>query len=119
MWVKSNAKNFILAFRIDLGLEMDCEKPEDAYIILREPNTMEMMALNDALRAGQTALAGKMKEQLPAFTVEHNFYETENQKMENDAVIETVYSKAAAAMKVINDYTEKVFSPFLKKKDKK
>ena len=59
--------------RATVGLEKD----EDAYVVLKELPTLEMMQLNEAHEKGRKELLEFFVEVLPLIIVEHNLYETE------------------------------------------
>ena len=110
MFIKS--KNFIAKFRIDLGEELGAEKAEDAYVVLRECDTLELMELQ-----GQDLkqIVKILKTLLPSLIVEHNIYNTETEQMNSDDVTQLVYSKFKATTKVVREYVEKMTSPFQSK----
>ena len=112
MFIKS--KNFIAKFRIDLGEELGAEKAEDAYVVLRECNTLELMDLQSA-----ESVPKKLLEMIPALMIEHNFFESETAQMKAEDVAATICAKPVAAMKVLREYLEKVTSPFQSKTEQK
>lgn len=112
MFVKG--KDFISTFRIDLGLELGCEKAEDAFIVLREPTTLELMDLQSS-----TEQARKILDMIPAVLIDHDFYVSENVRMNAQQVAQTIGEKPTVAVKVMGEYVEKVIAPFQKKNERK
>lgn len=115
MFIRDQKKDYLLTFRIDLTEELGCE----VGVELREPNTLEMLELKDASQTSETAFVAKLKDILPALIVSSDFYESEGKPMASKDVIEVVYSKSAAAMKLMKEYTSRAFSPFQSKSDSK
>ena len=111
MFIRDQKKDYLLTFKIDLSEELGC----DVGVELREPNTLEMLELKESLSSGEMALAAKLKSQLPALMIAHDFYESKDKPMDNAAVVEIIYAKPQAAIKVMTDFTNKAFSPFLSK----
>ena len=109
-YVRNKAyKNAIQKIRVDFGTIIGQEKDEDAYIVLKELPTMEMMQLKEAHEKGQKELLGFFKEVLPQIIVEHNLYETETQKMKNSDVAAFIYEKLDLTGKIIGEYASASF----------
>ena len=101
-------KNFISSKRIELGLSLGAEKDEDAFLVLREPTTLELMDLQES----KEAAGRKLLDMIPALLVDHDFYESETVRMNAQGVARTLTEKPAAAMKVMSEYLAFVTSPF-------
>ncbi len=101
--------NAIQKIKVEFGTIIGQEKEEDAYVVLKELPTMEMMQLKDAHEKGQKELLGFFKEVLPQIIVEHNLYETETQKMRNDEVAAFIYEKIDLTGKIIGEYASASF----------
>ena len=101
--------NAIQKVRVNFGTIVGQEKDDDAYVILKELPTLEMMQLKDAHEKGQKELLEFFKEVLPQIIVEHNLYETEKQKMSNEDVASFIYEKLDLTGKVIGEYASASF----------
>ena len=101
--------NAIQKVRVDFGTIIGLEKDEDAYVVLKELPTLEMMQLKDAHEKGQKELLTFFKDVLPQIIVEHNLYETEKQKMSNEDVASFIYEKIDLTGKVIGEYASASF----------
>lgn len=108
MFIKG--KNFIATKKINLGLALGAEKDDDAFVVMREPTTLELMDLQES----KEAAGRKLLDLIPSVLIDHDFYESENVRMTPQAVAKTITEKSAAAMKVIGEYMEFVTSPFQK-----
>ena len=101
-------KDFIANKRIELGLSLGAENDGDAFIVLREPTTLELMDLQES----KEAAGRKLLDMIPALLMDHDFYETETKRMDAQGVARTLTEKPAAAMKVMSEYLAFVTSPF-------
>ena len=100
-------KNAIQKVKILVGLELGMEKAEDAFVTFREPSEKEVLLLK---------VAKDEAERIDAFQklfedslIDHDFYETESQKMDNKAVVELLFEKIDTTDKIIKEYSEAVF----------
>ena len=100
---------FLQTVRVNVGKEVGLENDEDAYIVLRELPTLEMMELRDAYSKGQKELLVFFRDVLPKIIVEHNFYETEEKKMTNDALSSLVFERMDLSGKVIGENSSASF----------
>lgn len=96
--------NAIQKVKVEFGTIIGQEKDEDAYVVLKELPTLEMMQLKEAHEKGQKELLEFFKDVLPKIIVEHNLYETETQKMTGDDVAAFIYEKIDLTGKVIGEY---------------
>ncbi len=100
-------KNAIQKVKIMLGKELGMEKEDDAFVTFREPSEKEVLLLkvakDDAERID--AFEAIFKDSI----VEHDFYETESQKMDNEAVIKLLFEKIDTTDKLISEYSNAVF----------
>jgi len=110
-------KNYIKTYRLNLGLEFGADKPEDAYVVLREPSIIELTDI-DGAGVGSEALKALLKA-LPTFIVEHNIFNSETEQATAEQVVEFISSNLAASAKVLRDYMEKIKTPFRKKSESK
>ena len=101
--------NAIQKVRVDFGTLIGLEKDEDAYVVLKELPTLEMMQLNEAHEKGRKELLEFFVEVLPLIIVEHNLYETETEKRSNDEVARFIYEKLDLTGKVIGEYASASF----------
>lgn len=107
-------KTFYKTYRLELGAEFGTEKPEDVFIVLREPSIIELTDI-DGAGVGSTSLKALLKA-LPGFIIDHNIYNSETEKSTNEQVVEMVSANIAASVKLLKDYLEAVKRPFQNKK---
>lgn len=110
---------FLQSVRVNVGKEVGLSKDEDAYLVLRELPTLEMLELRDAYEKGQKELLVFFKEVLPKIIIEHNFYETEDKKMDNDAISRLIFERMDLSGKVIGEYSSAAFFTRQSKKEEK
>ena len=115
MYIKP--KNYIKTYRLEFGAELGAEKPDDAYVVLREPSIIELTDI-DGAGVGSDALRALMKA-LPTFIVEHNIYNSETEQATAEQVVELISSNIAASVKVLKEYMEQVKAPFRSKTELK
>lgn len=109
-FVRKNAyDNAIQKVKITIGTLLGLEKDDEAYVVLKELPTMEMMKLTEAESAGQKELMEFFKEVLPNIIVSHNLEETEGVLMSNKAVTELIFEKLDLTGKVVGDYSSAAF----------
>lgn len=120
MFVRNkNYDNAIQKVRINVGTCVGLENDDEAYIVLKELPTSEMLGLKKASEEGEDQIMDFFKKVLPKIITEHNFYETEQQKMSNEAVIELVFERLELTNRVISGYSNAAFfTPVSKKEDK-
>ena len=106
---KKAYENAIQKIRVEFGTLIGLETDEEAYVVLKELPTMEMMQLNEAHEKGRKELLEFFKDVLPLIIVDHNLYETETEKMSNEAVAAFIYEKLDLTGKVIGDYASASF----------
>ena len=106
---KNNYDKFLQKVRVNVGNVCGLEENEEAYIVLRELDTNSMMKLKKASNDGEEALIDFMHKILPQIIIEHNFYETEQQKMTNEALANLIYDRMELSSLVIKSYTEASF----------
>jgi len=105
MFVRAKAyENAIQKVRIEFGTLIGLDEDKEAFVVLKELPTLEMMQLNEAHQKGQAALLGFFREVLPRIIVDHNLYETEQKKMASDDVVAFIYEKLDVTSKVISEY---------------
>ena len=101
--------NAIQKVRVNFGTIIGQDKDDDAYVVLKELPTLEMMQLKEAHEKGQKELLKFFKGVLPKIIVEHNLYETETKKMSSDDVASFIYEKIDLTGKVIGEYASASF----------
>ena len=115
MFIK--AKNYdkcIQKVRIEVGSLVGLEKDDEAYILLKELPTLQMLTLKDSAEKGESETLSLLKELLPSILVDHNFYEDENaqKKMRNEEVANLIFESLDLTVKVVQEYTHAgFFSP--------
>ena len=100
---------FLQSVRINVGKEVGLLNDEDAYLVLRELPTLEMIELRDAYAKGQKELLVFFRDVLPRIIIEHNFYETEDRKMSNEALSALIFERMDLSGKVIGEYSSAAF----------
>ena len=108
---------FLQSVRVNVGQEVGLERDEDAYLVLRELPTLEMMELRDAYSKGQKELLVFFRDVLPRIIIEHNFYETEEKKMTNEALSGLIFERMDLSGKVIGEYSSASFFTRKNQKD--
>ena len=109
-YVRNKAyNNAIQKIKVEFGRMIGLEKDDEAFVVLKELPTMEMMELNEAHEKGKKQLLEFFEGVLPRIIVDHNLYETETQKMSNEDVAAFIYEKLDLTGKIIGDYASASF----------
>ena len=110
---------FLQTVRIDVGTLVGLKADEDAYIVLKELPTLEMLRLKEATEKNEEETLRLFKELLPLIIVDHNFYEDDEMKMRmsNEAISALIFESITLTMKVVQDYTNAAFFTHPRKKD--
>lgn len=119
MFIKArNYENCIQRIRIDIGKEVGLEEENEAYIVLKELPTLEMLMLKDATEKGEEETLKIFKKLLPAIITDHNFYEDEegSRKMRTEDIASLIFESITLTMKVVQWYTEAAFFSHPRKK---
>lgn len=110
MFVRQKAyDNAIQKIRVEFGTLIGLEEDKEAYVVLKELPTLEMMKLNEAHEKGHKELLEFFRTVLPAIIVDHNLYETEEKKMTPEAVTQFIFEKLDVTSKVVSDYASASF----------
>lgn len=111
MFVKSrDYGKYIFTQKIPLGKEFGFETEEEVYITLRELDTKSVLKLKEAGNEdSETASLEVFREILPTLIVDHNFYETEEKKMNTAEVTNLLFEKVSTVGKVLTALKEKNF----------
>jgi hypothetical protein len=112
MFIKTkNYDKCIQKVRIEVGTLVGLEKDDEAYILLKELPTLEMLRLKEASEKGENETLSLLRDLLPSILVDHNFYEDENaqRKMKNQDVAALVFESLDLTVKVVNEYTHAGF----------
>lgn len=109
--------NAIQKVKVLLGKELNMEKEDDAYVVFREPSEKEVLKLRTAEDDEQRI--DVFHDIFVAGLVEHNFYETEAERMEGEAVIDLLLEKIDTTNKLIEEYTKQVFHSRLTQADER
>ena len=122
MFIK--AKNYdkcIQKVRIEVGSLVGLEKDDEAYILLKELPTLEMLSLKDSSEKGENETLTLLRELLPSILVDHNFYEDVNGKikMKNEDVASLIFESLDLTVKVVNEYTHAGFFTQKRRSDAK
>ena len=97
--------------RIEVGTLVGLEADDEAYIVLKELPTLEMLRLKEASEQGENQTLTLLRDLLPSILVDHNFYEDADakRKMENREVASLVFESLDLTVKVVNEYTHAGF----------
>ena len=98
---------FLQTVRIDVGTLVGLEKDEDAYIVLKELPTLEMLCPKEASNMGERATMELIREILPSIITDHSFFEDTKRlkKMKTEDVAKLVFSPLELKAKVVDEYT--------------
>ena len=102
---------FLQTVRIDVGTLVGLKTDEDAYIVLKELPTLEMLRLKEASDKGERATLEVIRELLPSMITDHSFFEDTKgkRKMKAEDVAELVFSSLELTAKVVDEYTTRAF----------
>jgi hypothetical protein len=112
MFIKTrHYENCIQKVRIEVGTLVGLEADDEAYIVLRELPTLEMLKLKEASEKGENETLTLLRDLLPSILVDHNFYEDADakKKMDNREVSSLVFESLDLTVKVVNSYTHAAF----------
>lgn len=110
MFIKSkNYDNAIQKIRIEVGKLIGLEEDAEAYIVLKELPTKEMLKLKESNEKGTEEVINFFERVMPYILVEHNFYETEQKKMSNEDVVKLIFERMELSSKVISEYANASF----------
>ena len=112
MFIKSkNYEACIQKVRIEVGSLVGLEKDNEAYILLKELPTLQMLKLKDSSEKGENETLALLKDLLPSILVDHNFYEDENaqKKMKGEEVANLIFESLDLTVRVVNEYTHASF----------
>ena len=88
------------------------EFDEEAFIVLKELPTLQMLKLKESSEKGETETLVLLQDLLPLILVDHNFYEDEgSQKNENEEVSSLIFESLDLTVKVVSEYTSSSFYP--------
>ena len=107
---KANYDNALRRVKIEFGTLIGLEEDKEAYVTLKELDTMTILKFKDVSQTGnQNELMEFFKEVLPKIIVTHNLYETETKLMSNEDVADFIYEKLELTTKVMSGYTSYMF----------
>lgn len=111
MYIKSkNYDGSLRRVKIEFGTLIGLDEDKEAYVTLRELDTMTTLKLKDVSQSGsQNDMMTFFKEILPRIIITHNLYETENKIMSNEAVADFIFEKLDLTSKVMGEYTKSMF----------
>ena len=111
MYIRAkNYDNSLRRVKIEFGKLVGLDEDKEAYVTLRELDTMTTLQLKDVSQKGtQNDLMIFFKEILPRIIITHNLYETENKIMTNEAVANFIFEKLELTSKVMSEYTKSMF----------
>lgn len=107
---KNNYENSLRRVKVEFGTLIGLEEDKEAYVTLKELDTMTTLKLKDVSQKGdQNEVMEFFKDILPRIIVVHNLYETETKMMSNEDVANFIYEKLDLTSKVISEYTKNMF----------
>lgn len=111
MYIKNkNYDNSLRRVKIEFGTIIGLEEDKEAYVTLKELDTMTTLRLKDVSQSGnQNDLMMFFKDILPRIILTHNLYETETKIMSNEEVTNFIYEKLDLTSKVMSEYTKAMF----------
>ncbi|MFA7109444.1 MAG: hypothetical protein WC162_09915 [Sphaerochaetaceae bacterium] len=112
MFIKSkNYGNCVQKVKIEIGTNVGLESADEAYIVLKELPTIEMLKLKEASEKSENEILTLFKELIPLILIEHNFYEDEKaqKKMSNKDVTSIIFDSLDLTVKVVDEYTKASF----------
>ena len=112
MFIKSkDYDKCIQKVRIEVGSLVGLEKDDEAYILLKELPTLQMLKLKEGSEKGENETLALLRELLPSILTDHNFYEDENaqRKMRSEDVADLIFESLDLTVKVVNEYTHASF----------
>lgn len=111
MYIKNkNYDSSLRRVKIEFGKIIGLEEDKEAYVTLKELDTMTTLRLKDVSQSGnQNDLMMFFKDILPRIIVTHNLYETETKIMSNEEVTNFIYEKLDLTSKVMSEYTKAMF----------
>lgn len=113
-----NYNNSLRKVKIEFGKILGLEKDEEAYVTLKELDTMTTLQLKDVSQKGnQNEIMVFFKEVLPRIIVTHNLYESETKLMTKEDVVNFIYEKLDLTSKIIGGYTSAMFHSVRKGED--
>jgi len=97
--------------RIEVGTLVGLERDDEAYILLKELPTLEMLRLKESSEKGENETLSLLRELLPSILVDHNFYEDESgkKKMKGEEVASLIFESLDLTVRVVNEYTHAGF----------
>ena len=109
MFVRKGSTTYIQKVRVEVGTYLGLETDAEAFIEMKEIPTIQMMELREAYEKGDRALMEFFRDLMPSIIVDHNFYETEKEKMKPEAITEIVFGSLDLTRKVMDEYTQSSF----------
>jgi hypothetical protein len=105
--------------RIELGILLGLDADPEAFIVLKELPTLQMLTLKEASEQGENQTLALLKDLLPSILTDHNFYEDEQTKvkMKNEEVTDLIFASLDLTVKVVNAYTHAAFFTHAQKSD--
>ena len=100
-------ENAIQKVKINLGKELGMANEDDAHVTFREPSEKEVLLLKNAKDDSERLDA--FKAIFEASVIDHDFYETETEKMEAKVVIDLLFEKMDTTEKLVGEYSKQVF----------
>jgi hypothetical protein len=112
MFIKTkNYDKCIQKVRIEVGTLVGLERDDEAYLLLKELPTLEMLRLKEASEKGENETLALLRDLLPSILVDHNFYEDADakKKMDSREVAALVFESLDLTVRVVNEYTHAGF----------
>jgi hypothetical protein len=108
--------NYLVTHTVYLGKDFGEPSEDSVYITLKEPSTQDFISFQKASNGKEhIEIFENMIDLLPKCIKDHNFYESEKKKLNNDQVVGVLSSKMEILKKVVNDLSENILFLLIKK----
>lgn len=119
MYIASKEDTYIAKTRLDIGEFFDKE-PAEVYVTLREPSTMQYIALQNVWKEqDEEKVIKSFYEMLPDLIVDSSIYETEDKKMDSKKLASFLFDRFEAITEIMRLYYQFLGDSQSKKKSKK
>jgi hypothetical protein len=100
-------KNYLVATKINVGSFFG-GKDEEGFIELCEPQNDSFFKLRQAAKAGDDSLREVFIEVLPSLIVDHNLFQSEEQKLSSAEIVDLVKERPLIYIALVDTYTSEV-----------
>lgn len=104
-----NYEKCIQRIKIEVGKIVGLSKDDEAFITLREIPTIDMLKLMNASNESDVKTLEFFRDILPSIIVDHNFYESEQEKMKPKSLASLIFESIELTQKILGDYLSASF----------